>query len=422
VRERLFSLLLILPFLAASPCAGATPNEKSFDIVWQTVHETHYDPAFGGLDWKDAYRRYRPLVADAKNDAEFYARTNRMLFELRLSHLLVVTTEELKHALPDLFAEGTIGVDIRLINGEAVVTSVKDRSPGAAAGIRPGHLVRSVDGKSIRELERKGEAMRVPPFNRRNRTNLAARRVLGQIYGPPGTYVRLVLEDPRGGVYARRIEREKRGNGRVFSEALPPFFVEFERRVIENNVAYVRFNHFAAPVAEEFTAALEVMKNVRGLIIDLRGNSGGFFSVVNAVAKRLIARKTVFASYRFRDRTVPNILSPTGGDYDMPIVVLVDVMSMSAAEFFAGCMQAIGRATITGDRTPGYMLAAGWKKLPNGGAFMHTIFEPRTADGTVLEDRGVVPDSQVALDKRLLLKGNDSQIEAAVRHILRLSK
>ena len=98
--------------------------------------------------------------------------------------------------------------------------------------------------------------------------------------------------------------------------------------------------------------------------------------------------------------------------------MLVDAMSMSASEFFAGCMQAIDRATILGERSPGFMLAASWKRLPNGGVLMHTIFEPRTAAGTLLEGRGVVPDIEVGLDRELLLRGRDSQVEAAVRHIL----
>lgn len=120
---------------------------------------------------------------------------------------------------------------------------------------------------------------------------------------------------------------------------------------------------------------------------------------------------------RFRDRTVRNSLSPAAQAYEGPVVVLVDVMSLSAAEFLAGGLQAIERVTIMGKRTPGYILGANWKRLPNGGALMYTIFEPRTADGTLLEDRGVVPDVEIARDRGLLAQGRDSELEAAVRHL-----
>jgi carboxyl-terminal processing protease len=414
-------LIIFLALLATASWAG-TPHERSFDLVWRTVNETHYDPTFGGVDWEAAYDRYKPLVATAQTDAEFYARTNEMLFELNLSHLLAIPRDDLKRALPVVFAEGTVGVGVRLIGGEAVVTSVKPGSPGAQAGLRPGQVVRRVAGKSVTEIAREADARQIPPFNSRNRINRITNEILSHIYGPPETYVRLDVADESGDGRAITIRREGRGHGQVFSDALPPFYVEFEQSRLSNNIGYVRFNHFAAPVDKKLPAALESWEDARGLIIDLRGNPGGFFRVVDTIARRLVTKPTLFSSFRLRDRTVHNSVSPVAENVEGPVVVLVDVMSMSASEFFAGCMQAIGRATIVGERTPGFMLGADWVRLPNGGAFMHTILEPRTADGTVLEGRGVVPDIAIGLDRGLLSQGRDSQIEAAVRHILESSE
>lgn len=410
-------LLLVFALCAIASCAS-TPNQRSFDFAWRTVNETHYDPTFGGLDWQAAYDRYRPLVAASRSDAEFYARLNEMLFELDLSHLLAIPPEDLKRALPVLFAEGTIGVDVRLIGGEAVVASVMPGSSGAQAGIRPGQVVRSIDGTSLTEIVQQAEARQIPPFNSRNRKNRITNEILGRIYGPPESNVRLELADAVAESRAITAKRRGRGRGRVFLDALPPLYIEFEERRLANDIGYLRFNHVSAPVDKKFAAAVEALRDARGLIVDLRGTPGGFFSVVDAIARRLLREETPFSSYRFRDRTVRNTLSPVAGAFEGPVVVLVDEMSMSASEFLAGCLQAIGRATIVGQRTPGFILGANWRRLPNGGALMHTILEPRTAKGTLLEARGVVPDIAIALDRGLLSMGRDSQMEAAVRHIL----
>ncbi|CAB1063134.1 hypothetical protein D1BOALGB6SA_7917 [Olavius sp. associated proteobacterium Delta 1] len=71
-------------------------NLQSFETVWQTVNEKHYDPTFGGVDWNAVYDRYRPGIAAINDDADFYMLTNRMLFELNLSHLLVAARADLK--------------------------------------------------------------------------------------------------------------------------------------------------------------------------------------------------------------------------------------------------------------------------------------------------------------------------------------
>jgi C-terminal processing protease CtpA/Prc len=80
-------------------------------------------------------------------------------------------------------------------------------------------------------------------------------------------------------------------------------------------------------------------------------------------------------------------------------------------------MQAIGRAAIVGERSPGVVLVGDIVQLPNGATFMYPIEQTRTADGTVLEGHGVVPDIEVALDRRLLVQGIDTQLQAAISYI-----
>ena len=96
----------------------------------------------------------------------------------------------------------------------------------------------------------------------------------------------------------------------------------------------------------------------------------------------------------------------------------MDVRSTSSSEYFAGSMQSIQRAVVVGERSPGYLLIANWKKLLNGTSLMYAFAQPVMPDGKVIEGRGVVPDIEVRLDRTALLEGKDTQLEAAVNYLI----
>ena len=108
---------------------------------------------------------------------------------------------------------------------------------------------------------------------------------------------------------------------------------------------------------------------------------------------------------------------PANDAFNGPLVLLVDQLSGSAAELFAACLQAIRRAAVVGERSPGAVTESDMMVLPNGAIFMYPVAQLATPDGTVLEGRGVVPDIEVGLDREMLLKGIDSQLEAAIRYL-----
>ena len=159
---------------------------QSFDVVWQTVSQAHYDPTFGGLDWPGLRDRYRPLIASVKTLSDFNRITNQMLFELKLSHLLVGSKEDLQWYLPTVMAPGGIGVTVRLIDGLCVIASVEAGSPADRAGLRPGYALRAIDGRPVPELIEAARQHLTPPFNPRNRENTVTRYLLGQIQGRAG--------------------------------------------------------------------------------------------------------------------------------------------------------------------------------------------------------------------------------------------
>src|SRR5215472_9863028 len=133
MKLRLVLLLVLVPASAAgSYCTDrpssfqatdrshpitATVRRATFDLVWQTIKDELFDPEIRGIDWEGARRRYAPGVETVRTDAELNELINQMLRELHISHLGVVSYEdERKHTS----ALGSIGVDVRMVEGQAV--------------------------------------------------------------------------------------------------------------------------------------------------------------------------------------------------------------------------------------------------------------------------------------------------------------
>ena len=409
-------------FVFVSPASSKNlraENLESFDLVWQTVNEFHFDSTFGGIDWKAMHDRYRPKIVMLSDIEEFNRLTNQMLFELKLSHLLVASEQMLNIYMPTLFSEGTIGIDVRWMQNKAVITKVKPGFPAQAVGMKPGYTITQIDGRNVNEIIQNREVL--PPFNARNRKGGISNYLAGHINGPPKTSGSITYQDENSRIKEAVILRQSRGAGKIINDAMPPVFIDFETRRLEGNIGYIWFNHFASPVDKAFLHALKTMHDTRGLIFDVRGNPGGYFPVMDTIIEQLISVKTPLYRLRFKDKTVEKTLTPAKNPYQKPVVVLIDVTSMSCSEKFAACLQAIGRAIIVGERSPGYLLGAKWMKLPNGSSFMHTFLQPIPFGGLIVEGNGVKPDIDVMLNREELLMGRDNQLEAAITYILKNS-
>nr|MCU0239636.1 hypothetical protein [Pyrinomonadaceae bacterium] len=96
-------------------------RQKSFEQVWSTVNEKHFDPTFGGVDWKKIGETYKPKALQAKTDDEFHAVLRQMLGELKLSHFGVFPTQtEIK--ADDI--EGKSGFEIKIFENKPIVNKI----------------------------------------------------------------------------------------------------------------------------------------------------------------------------------------------------------------------------------------------------------------------------------------------------------
>lgn len=406
-------------FFALVSIAFARPADSlhhaSFDLVWQTVNKAYFDPDFGGLDWGAMSDRYRPKIITIEQSDRFIAITNQMLFTLGISHLLVASETMLQLYMPTLFAPGAVGLDIRWIENRAVITRVRDGSPADAAGLRPGYVLLAIDGRKVGDMVNEADVL--PPFNERNFRGCIGNYLAGNLDGPAGTSVAIRYLDGRPARHEAVLIRQSRGRGSLINPAMPPVFIDYESKLLPGKIGYIRFNHFAEPVDQQFAATLDTLADTNGLVIDLRGNPGGYFRVMDTMVGRLISAEQQLYQFRFRNRTVLRTVAPSGDYYAQPVAILIDESSMSSSEHFAACLQAIGRAAVIGNHSPGYLVGAQWKRLPNGLFFMYPVLQPVPHGGGVVEGKGVRPDFSVSLSRNGLLAGKDAQLDAAVEAV-----
>jgi C-terminal peptidase prc len=386
---------------------------SDFETIWRKVDGTFFDPSFGGLDWAKAHDRYRPQIAAAKTDGEFHTLINQMLWELKVSHAAFVPPGFLAAVEPVVFASGGIGLDVRILDGEAVITSVGPGSPADQAGLRPGFVIQAIDGVPIAQVKKEVQRER-PPYNDRGRIAQITKGIMSRIYGAPDTEVSIAYADEQGASGEKTIARTKRPGAAVGPRGMFFFAIEFEARRLANDVGYIRLNTLQPELTAQVSRAMTSMGSVSGMIIDLRGNSGG---EIEGMPDLFLAERTWLFLRKARTGETKIFSNPPKDVYRGPLAVLIDVTSGSASELFAACLQALGRAVVVGDRSPGSVMESDNQIFPNGAILMYPVAQLCTPDGTVLEGRGVIPDIEVAQKRGMLLKGVDAQLESALGYI-----
>ena len=394
---------------------SADPRQESFEAVWRTVKEKHFDTNYGGVDWDKVREQYAPRVGDLKSDNELYDLLQQMLGELRQSHFMIIPPEAVIDPDAKDSANGVIGVELKLIDGRVMITSVKTKSNAARGGLRPGFVIRQVDGKTVEQITEPLVKSKILPALARL---LMQRLVLARVNGKPGTSVQLVYLDALDRTRPVTIEREEQqGEMSLPLGNFPPQYTEFESKRLAGSIGYIRFNLFVISLAEKIRAAIRSMRDAPGIIIDLRGNPGGIGAMAIGIAGQLETRQLSLGTMHMRAGHINFVAFPQENPYAGPVAILIDGGSASTSEIFAAGLQESERAVIIGERSPGACLPSIFQKLPTGALFQFAIGDFKTAKDTLIEGRGVVPNIEVKLNRAGLLKGRDTQLDAAIKEV-----
>ncbi|MFK4102654.1 S41 family peptidase [Streptomyces sp. NPDC019531] len=250
-------------------------------------------------------------------------------------------------------------------DGRIEVTKVSSDSPAAAAGIRRGDLLRSVDGTAADGRP----VTEVVSLLRGDATDAGA-----------GTTVRLGLQ--RG----TRAWTETVRRARLSTDSVTV-------RELAGEITVIKVDSFTKGAGDQVRDAVREAPAEGGVILDLRGNSGGLVTEAVATASVFLDGGLV-ATYDV-DGSQQALHAEPGGDTSRALVVLVDGGTMSAAELLTGALQDRGRAVVVGSRTFGKGSVQMPSRLPDGAVAELTVGHYRTPSGRGVDGRGITPDLEV---------------------------
>lgn len=391
-------------------------NVQSFDQVWQTIHDKHFDPTFGGVDWDAVRAELRPKVAAAATMKAARAAMNEAIDRLRLSHFAIIPHEayEALSGPAGEDREGEIGLAARVLGGQALVTEVRPGSPAAENGVQPGWQIARIAGRDLAPLIEQVAAAYEDSTLQQAMLMLA---IEGRLKGAVGETVEIEFIDGHDQAVRAALTRTRPEGLRAVFGNLPPMYVFLESRRLEGNLGYIRLSSFFEPstIMKQFEEAVSGFVDADGIVIDLRGNPGGLGAMAAGLSGFFVEESNQhIGTMHARQMEFKLVVFPRAETYAGPLAVLIDGCSGSTAEFMAGGLQALGRAHLFGMRSAGAALPSAIEKLPNGDGFQYAMGDYITASGRRLEGHGVVPDVDVVPTRAQLLAGRDPILAAAV--------
>lgn len=409
-------LIVMFVFVASGAWAQSRAIDlASFDLVWATIRDTHWQRPPAGLDWDAMRAEYRPRVEKAGTQTEARAAMQEMLGRLKQTHFAILPGVVFASLAEDAGGPGSAGIDVRVLNGEAVVTSVEPGSPAERAGVRTGWVIHAVNGREWKPVI---EAARSAPVLELTRS------LLNRLSGPEGRSIDVTFDSGGDATTTLRLDLvASRGTLAEFGN-LPPTRVWYEERRL-STTGYVRFNVFLdiPRLIPAFEKTIKACQACNGLILDLRGNPGGIGGMAMGMAGFLVDQPNLrLGTMYMRDATLNFVINPRPTEFAGPVAILIDGTSASTAEILAGGLRDLGRARVFGTRSAAAALPSVFTRLPNGDGFQYAVANYVSQGGQTLEGTGVTPDEEVRLTKEGLLAGHDAVVDAALAWIGRQRK
>lgn len=302
------------------------------------------------------------------------------------------TAEEYQLYL-DTMSNSYVGVGVTIALREdglgLDVTEVTDGGPAQTAGVLAGDRLIAVDGQSI-------EGMSVS-------------EVAELVRGQEGTTVTLTL-----------VRQEQTVSLEVLRQRMET--VVASGQLLEDGIGLITIENFDDRCAQEAIAAIEQLRQqgAQALIFDVRNNPGGYKHELVELLDYLLPEGPLFRSVDYRG--VESVDESDESFLDMPMAVLMNLHSYSAAEFFAAALSEYDAALLVGEKTYGKGYFQNTFKLDDGSAVTLSVGKYYTPNGVSLAGVGLTPDIEVSVDQQIaaqiasntLQPQEDPQIQAAV--------
>ena len=353
------SWLLIVTLLVTFPLAGAAYGGNEEDVAPEESQLEYYGEALAEImeflmDTFDGAVEEETLLDGALRG---------LLEALGDPHSVYMDEEEVEEFFASVDGRfGGIGASLELVDGYPMIIAVFPHTPAGLAGLAPGDLIVEVDGEDIKD-------------------HLLSSTV-SRIRGEPGTEVTLKVYRP--------------STDQTFPMTLVRAVIEIpslDYRALDDHLAYVRIHRFGETTARdmEVVAGFIQATQVGGVVVDVRGNPGGYLSTTLEVSDMLTP---VAPLLRISGRDgEEQVFYGSDPGWGIPLVVLVDGRTTSGAEILAAAVQDTGSGVVMGHEGSfgkGSVQDMFW--LNNGGAIKLTTAHFYSPDGHPIHGEGVTPD------------------------------
>lgn len=354
----------------------AAEHQEQFRVFWEAwrlLEDEFYSE--DGLDYQEmTYGAVRGMVASLGDP-----------------HTAFLTPAQADMFSQDLQGSfGGIGVTIGTTDdGFLQVVSLIPGGPAEKSTLAPGDAILEVDGTSVQGME--------------------MTRAISLIRGPAGTTVTLL---------ARHAQ-----DGRTEQVILTRAIIQtptVDSRMLQSGIAYLRlweFNDRAADLTHESLVSL-LQSQPKGLVLDLRGNPGGYLHIVEKIASEFITDGLIVIERSSDGRETRHQASGRGIATEIPLVVLVNGDSASASEILAGAVQDHRRGILIGQRTYGKGSVQVTERLSDRSALAVTIRRWYTPADRAIDGIGLTPDIEVEITQQDLEAQRDPQLEQAESYLL----
>jgi carboxyl-terminal processing protease len=327
----------------------------------------------------DALQKIRSEYVDGKNltyQQLVYAAMKGMVSKLD-PHSEFLDADSFQQLQDDTEGQfGGLGLVVALRDGHVTVVSPVDDTPGFRAGILAGDRIMKVDGRDV-------EHTPLP-------------EVVKLLRGEPGSSVNLTVARGADGT----LKNFKLERAIIQMPMVKDINGKNQFPLDENKTGYVHITQFGEKTGEELEAALNKLKSqgMKGLVLDLRWNPGGLLEEAVEVCQKFLPRGQLVVSTEGR-RGVMDKYFAKGGDElpGIPVVILVNLGTASAAEIVCGCLQDLHRGYVLGEKTFGKGSVQTVFPLDDGSALKLTIAKYYTPSHKVIHQHGITPDSLVPL-------------------------
>lgn len=362
-------------------------SQKLFDRVWQITKSNFYDSKLNGQDWNRWETHYKGQI---KSDEDANVAINTMLESLDDPYSIYLNKTRYADQNISINSKITgIGVNISSIAGKTQVVSVIEDTPAYLSGLKTNDVILKVNSKDI--------------------SGMKTSEVADMVRGPENTSVTLTILRKKH-ILTKTIKRKE-------------IKIKTVKSSVENNIGYIQILSFiGTTTTSEFVDALDKTNNAKGLIIDLRGNTGGLLPNAIFIANMFINKGNI-VSIVGRNGYRRNIYAQDT-DYvvNKPMLVLVDGGSASASEILSGALKDYHKAKLIGTKTFGKGMVQKIIPMPNNTGLNLTIAKYLTPAGHDINKKGIEPDIEVKLTENDLFTSNDVQLAKAKTIISKMIK